>query len=165
MRRKVTNRLVEGAVPIINGDTILLQEILLDQPRDVERDLVGLSKRALSNELNDLGEFVLLLEDLLGRVAIVEEVGLGSLVVGLEDTGAVGTAGSGGMRGKDNAGDQLFRVRDVPVDGGEMLALRELPREGTQDVGSARWGESTSSMLMRTCRDPRRPERYRGWRR
>lgn len=85
---ETTNSLVEGAVPIVLGDAILLKEVLLDESRDIESDLVSLSERTLADELNDLGEFVLFLQDLLGRVAVVKEVGLGALVVGLEDAGA-----------------------------------------------------------------------------
>lgn len=85
---RATHRLVEGAVAVVDTDAVLLQEVLLDQARHVERHLVALTERRLADELDNLGELVLLLQDLLGHVAVVQEVGLGRLVVRLQDARA-----------------------------------------------------------------------------
>lgn len=81
--------LVERTVTIVHRDTVLLQEVLLDQPRDVESNLVGFTERTLSDQLHDLGELVFLLENLLRRVSVVEEIGFGTFVVRLENSSAV----------------------------------------------------------------------------
>lgn len=86
--REGTYGLVEGAVPVVRRDTVLLQEVLLQEPRDVEADLVRLAERALADELHNLGELVLLLEDLLRDVPVVQEVRLGLLVVRLQNSSA-----------------------------------------------------------------------------
>lgn len=95
--------------------THLLQEVILQQPRDLKSDLIGLSERTLSDELHNLGEIVFLLENLLDLVPLLDEPRLGRLVVGLEDL-------------------DVFRVGERPVDGGEVLSLGELPA-GAKDEG------------------------------
>lgn len=160
----MAHRLVEGAVAVVDRDSVLLEEVLLDEARDVERDLVGLAERALADELHDLGELVLLLEDLLRRVAVVQEVGLGALVVRLQDARA--GWGGGGVRGRrDRTGlerGSLFRVRDVPVDGWEVLALGELPRVGEGKSADIARESRNGGALVQTPEDLDNTEGGRG---
>jgi hypothetical protein len=76
--------------------THLLQEIVLDKPSNVKRHFVALAQRTLTDQLHNLGELVLLLQDLLGLVPRLCKVGRVLVVVRLQDS-------------------EIFRVRDVPV--------------------------------------------------
>lgn len=114
-------RLIERAIPVILANSVLLQEVVLQHPRHLQRDLVWLPKSGLSDELHDLGEVLLLLEDLFGLGAEVDEAGLVLVVVGLEDLG-------------------VFGVGDGPVDGGEMFALGELFIEAPEDLNDVERG-------------------------
>lgn len=57
--------LVKRAVPVVLAHTVLLQEIVLQHPGDLQGDLVVFAQRTLSDKLDNLCKIVLLLEDLL----------------------------------------------------------------------------------------------------
>lgn len=57
--------LVEWTEAIILAHAVLLQEVILEHPRDLQCDLVRLSQCTLTNKLHDLSEILLLLQDLL----------------------------------------------------------------------------------------------------
>lgn len=124
-------RLVERTVTIILAHPVLLQKVVLQHPRHLQRDLVVLAQRALPHQLHDLGKIVLLLQNLLRLRAQVDEAGFGGLVVWLENFGVLG-------------------VGDVPVDGGEMFPLGEFLVETPEDLhdtergGRDRVGEVTA---------------------
>jgi hypothetical protein len=72
--------LVEGAVRIVRRVAVLLEEVVLEQLGDLERDLVRLGERVLADELHDLGQVLLLLENLLGLGADRNVLGVELLV-------------------------------------------------------------------------------------
>ena len=111
-------RLVERAEAIVLADTVLLQEVVLEHARDLERDLVVLAERTLADKLHDLRKIVLLLQDLLRLGAQLDEAGFGSLVMRLEHLSVLG-------------------VRDVPVDRREVFALRKLLVQSPEDLYDA----------------------------
>ena len=74
-------RLVKGAEAIVLAHAVLLQEVVLEHARDLERDLVVLAQRRLADELHDLGEVLLLLQNLFRLRAQLDEARLRRLVV------------------------------------------------------------------------------------
>jgi hypothetical protein len=83
-------RLVERAEAVIFSRAVLLEEVVLEHARDLERDLVVLAKRRLADELDDLGKVLLLLQDLLCLRPQVDEPWLSGLIVRLEYLGVLG---------------------------------------------------------------------------
>lgn len=126
-------RLVERAEAIVLAHAVLLQEVVLEHARNLERDLVVLAKRALADELHDLREVLLLLQDLLRLRAQLDEPGLCRLVVRLEHL-------------------RVFRVRERPVDGGEVLPLRELLVETPEHLDDTERGRSNGVREVTTRR-------------
>lgn len=94
--------LVEGAHSVVLRDTILLQEVILasqlcyiqtaekrsgtdlEHLCDLEGDLVRLSQCTLSDQLYDLGQILLLLQNLLCSGTQVDETGVDFFVMGVE---------------------------------------------------------------------------------
>jgi hypothetical protein len=115
-----TYRLVERTEPVVRGVRVLLQKVLLQEFGDLERDLVGLGERRFTDQLHDLGQVLFFLEDLLDFGTQRDEL-WEVLVVEVVQRARV------------------LRVRDQPVDGGEVLALGQLlvqPPEHLHDTQS-----------------------------
>eukprot|EP00760_Papus_ankaliazontas_P029145 PhM_4_TR4148/c1_g1_i1/m.22013 len=122
--RNVANhphRLVQGAVLVVLGEGVLLEELLADHAGELEHDLVILAERVLAHELHDLGQVVLALQDLGDDGAEADELGVDRVEEGLERLDVLG-------------------VRDQPVDGREVLALRELLVKAPEDLHDAERG-------------------------
>lgn len=85
-----TVRLVKRTVAVVLAHAVLLQKVVFEHARNLERDLVVLAERALSNKLHDLGQIFLLLQDFLRLHAKLDETGGVGLVVRLEDLGVLG---------------------------------------------------------------------------
>lgn len=113
--------LVEGAVPVVLGHTVLLKEVILQHTGDLERDLLVLAQSALSDKLHDFGKILLLLQNLLGLRTELNETRLCGLVVGIEDFGVLG-------------------IREGPVDGREVLPLGELLVQTPEDLHDTECG-------------------------
>jgi len=62
---KHSTSLVKRAVPVVLAHTVLLQEIVLQHPGDLQGDLVVFAQCTLPDKLYNLCEIVLLLKDLL----------------------------------------------------------------------------------------------------
>ena len=99
--------LVKGAVAVVRAEPVLLQEILDQEARGLERDLVALGQRVLADQLDDVRDLRLLLQDLPRGLAQLDKLRVERVVKGLEGLVVLG-------------------VGDAPVDRGEVLALREL---------------------------------------
>ena len=89
--------LVEGAVSVVGRVSVLLQEVVLEQLGHLERDLVRLGQRRLSDELDDLREVLLLLQDLVDLGAEGHELGEVLLVVVVEGAGVLGVRDQPGV--------------------------------------------------------------------
>lgn len=107
--------LLERAVLLEGRESVLLEEVLTKQASNLEGDLISFSEGILTNELDNLGQLVLLLQDLRESVTKRDEVGVEGLVVGLEDL-------------------EVARVRPEPVDGGEVLTLSKTLLETPEDL-------------------------------
>lgn len=57
--------LVERAVAVVRRVAVLLQEVVLDQLGHFQRDLVRLGQRGFTDELDDFGQVLFFLQDLL----------------------------------------------------------------------------------------------------
>lgn len=112
-------RLVERTITIVLAHSVLLQEVIFEHSGDLQRDLVSLAQRALSDQLHNFGQIIFLLQDLLGLVAVGYEPRVSRLVVGFKDL-------------------DVFRVRYVPVDGREVLPLRELLVQSPEDLDNTK---------------------------
>lgn len=110
-----TDGLDERAVAIVIRESVLLEELFLDEIGDLERSLLVLTERILTNELHNFDEIVLELQDGLNSLLIVHEVLVDTVEEFREDL-IVGTMGN------------------VPVDGREMLSLGELLIETPEDL-------------------------------
>jgi len=62
----------------------------LEHLSNLQSDLVTLSQCTLSDKLDNLGELLLLLQDLLGSRSYINETGVDFLVVGIEDFEVIG---------------------------------------------------------------------------
>ena len=95
-----TNSLVERTHSVVLRNTVLLQEVVLvvsssrhcevcgahlEHLSDLQSDLFRLSQCTLSDQLDNLGEILLLLQDLLGSCSEINETGVDFLVMGVED--------------------------------------------------------------------------------
>jgi hypothetical protein len=95
-----TDSLVEWTHSVVLRDTVLLQEVILsvsfcgvhpsepaylEHLSDLQSDLVALSQSTLSDKLDNLGEILLLLQNLLGSRSQIDETRVDFLVVGIED--------------------------------------------------------------------------------
>ena len=116
-----STRFIERAIPVILAHPILLQKIVFEHPCNLQCDLVIFAQRALPDELHDFREVFLFLQDLLGFHAQLDEPWLGGFVMWFEDFG-------------------VFRVRLVPINGGEVFALGELFVETPEDLYDAKGG-------------------------
>lgn len=67
---------LDSPVLVVLRDTVLRQEVVLDERGDVERHLVVLAERALADELHNLGQLLVLLQQCLGRRTQLDEAGL-----------------------------------------------------------------------------------------
>lgn len=94
--------LVEGAHSVVLRDTVLLQEVILagvslsyttelkemsadlEHLCDLQGDLVGLSQCTLSDQLHNLGQILLLLQNLLCTGTQINETGVDFFVMGVE---------------------------------------------------------------------------------
>lgn len=100
--------LVEGTVAIVGGEAVLLQKVVPDETSNVEGDLVTLSQCALSHQLDNLGQILLGLQNLLafrpqgGEIAAAFQ----ALVERLQRL-------------------QVLGVAEGPVDGGKVFPLRQ----------------------------------------
>jgi len=95
-------------------DTVLLQEVVLvvsscrfqqkdsanlEHLCDFERDLVALSQSTLSDKLDNLGQILLLLQDLLCGRSQLDETGVDFFVMGIEDLEVLGVGQAGRQLG------------------------------------------------------------------
>lgn len=71
-----TNSLDERAVAIVLRESVLLEELFLNDIGDLERGLLVLTERILTNELHNFDEIVLELENGLDSLLVVHEVGV-----------------------------------------------------------------------------------------
>jgi hypothetical protein len=101
---KHPNSLVEWAVLIVAGETVLLEEVITEETSNLKSNLIRLSERVLTDELDDFGKIFFLLKNLVGTSTKGDELGVKVLIEGLE-------------------GLQVTGVGQKPVDGGEMLTL------------------------------------------
>lgn len=67
---------------------------------DLERDLVALSQSTLSDKLNNLGQILLLLQNLLCSRSQVDETGVDFLVMGIKDLEVFGVGQAGCQLGR-----------------------------------------------------------------
>lgn len=113
----------ERAVAIVIRESVLLEELFLNNFGDLERGLLVLTERIFTNELHNFDEIVLLLQDSLNLLLVHHEV----LVFTVEEVS-----------------EHLIisRVRNVPVDRGEMLSLGELLVETPEDLHNFERGSS-----------------------
>ena len=74
-------RLVERAVAVVRRVTVLLQEVVLDHLRNLERQLVRLGQRVLADQLHNLRQIVLQLQHLAHLVALTHVLRVNTLVV------------------------------------------------------------------------------------
>lgn len=112
---------VQWAVVIRIGESILLQELLLDDLGDLKCGFLTLIQGIFTYKLHDFDKFILFLEDLGDHVLVSHELGIPGIVVILQ----VGI---------------VVRVRDVPVDGWEMLSLGELLIQSPEDLHDIKGG-------------------------
>mmetsp|Transcript_40100 Transcript_40100/g.123888 ORF Transcript_40100/g.123888 Transcript_40100/m.123888 type:complete len:654 (-) Transcript_40100:17-1978(-) len=113
--------LVQRAVLVVLGEGVLLEELLADHLGGLEDDLVRLGQRVLADELHDLLQLLLALEDLGDDGAQAEVLGVELAEVRLEALEVLG-------------------VRDEPVDGREVLTLREALLEAPEDLDDGERG-------------------------
>jgi len=99
--------LPEGAVVIVIGEGVLLEELILDNSCSLKNSFLIFREGVLTDELDDFGELIFGLEDLSELLTKSHELGLSLGVMLLEGVVIVGE-------------------RDVPVDGREMLTLSKL---------------------------------------
>jgi hypothetical protein len=92
------------AIVVIVRESVLLQELVLDELGDLEGSLLVLTQGVLSDELHDFDKIVLLLQDVLDSNFVSHEVRVSGIIIFLKSSIVV-------------------RIRNVPVDGWEMLSL------------------------------------------
>ena len=124
--------LVEGAETIVRGETVLGQEIVLDDLGNLKSQLILIGKRILSDQLDNLHLLVLNLENLSGLLTELGEIGVVLLVESLKSL-------------------QRLGPRVQPVDGREMLPLGKLlvQTPETLDNRQSRGGNRVSEITTR----------------
>mmetsp|Transcript_117684 Transcript_117684/g.366628 ORF Transcript_117684/g.366628 Transcript_117684/m.366628 type:complete len:316 (-) Transcript_117684:1022-1969(-) len=115
------NGLRQRAHEVVLREAVLLEEVLADDLGHLKSALLVLGERVLPHQLHDLLQVVLLLQDLL-HLLLEHAV---FLVVLLEVW----------LQHADVLGE-----RDVPIHGGEVLALRQLLVQAPEDLHNAQGG-------------------------
>jgi len=110
-----TNGLGERAVVIVIGESVLLEEFILNDRGSLEDGLLIFGKGIFTNQLHNFDKLVFLLEDLTGGFLQIHEVRLHLGVVLFED---------GIVRGETQ----------VPVNTGEMLTFGQVFVETPEDL-------------------------------
>jgi len=110
-----SNGLWKWAVVVVVRESILLQELILDQLGHLEGCLLVLTEGVLSDQLHNFDKIVLLLQDVLDGNLVSHEVWVSSIIIFLKSSIVV-------------------RVGNVPVDGWEMLSLSELLIQSPEDL-------------------------------
>mmetsp|Transcript_12586 Transcript_12586/g.39639 ORF Transcript_12586/g.39639 Transcript_12586/m.39639 type:complete len:601 (+) Transcript_12586:190-1992(+) len=117
------DRLVERAHLVVGREAVLREVVVLDDLCNLEHELVRLGERVLADELHNLGQVVLVLQDLLHARAHRDELGVRLDVEGLERAVVLG-------------------VGDEPVERREVLALRQLLVKAPEDLHDAERGRA-----------------------
>jgi hypothetical protein len=114
-----TYRFRERAEEIVVGKSILLQEVLANNTRDLKRNFLIFGQRVLADQLHNLLQVILLLQDLLHRLLKCAILGVIGFEVRLQDT-------------------DVLREGDVPIHRWEMLTLRKLLVKAPEDLHNAK---------------------------
>ena len=116
-----SNGLWKWAVVVVVRESILLQELILDQLGHLEGCLLVLTEGVLSDQLHNFDKIVLLLQDVLDGNLVSHEVWVSSIIIFLKSSIVV-------------------RVGNVPVDGWEMLSLSELLIQAPENLHDGKSG-------------------------
>ena len=84
------DRLVEGAVVVVLGEGVLLEELVLDDLGGPENGLLPFRKGVLTDKLHDLSQLILMLEDLTDFFTKIHELWISLGVVLEQDSVVVG---------------------------------------------------------------------------
>ena len=77
---------VKGAISVVGGVAVLLEEVVLDEPGDFERDFVVFGQGALANQLHDFLQIFLFLKNFFELGAKGLELGKVGIIVLLKGT-------------------------------------------------------------------------------